>query len=91
MQRNPHLAARAQPKNRLEDRQSRNDPVPPEDLTGCIPLLLNPFLEHHEKPLKSLEPQIWDEDVLASVGKETNDFANTQKLQLTYVCSFDRS
>jgi len=62
-----------------------------EDLTGCIPLLLNPFLEHHDKPLKSLEPQIWNDDVLASVGRETIDFANAQRLEhRTYVCSFDR-
>lgn len=62
-----------------------------EDLTGCIPLLLNPFLAHHDKPLKSLEPQIWNDDALASVGRETIDFANAQKSEhRTYVCSFDR-
>ena len=40
-----------------------------EDLTGCIPLLLTPFLKRdkHDKSLESLEPGIWDEDVLASV------------------------
>jgi len=30
-----------------------------EDLTGCIPLLLVPFLGHPGKTLESLEPQIW--------------------------------
>ena len=40
-----------------------------EDLTGCIPLLLTPLLKRdkRDKSLESLEPGIWDEDVLASV------------------------
>ena len=40
-----------------------------EDLTGCIPLLLMPFLkvDKRDKSLESLEPGIWDEDILASV------------------------
>ena len=40
-----------------------------EDMTGCIPLLLTPFLkrDNRDKSLESLEPGIWDEDVLASV------------------------
>ena len=37
-----------------------------ETITGFIPLLLMPFLKHdkHDKNLESLEPGIWDEDVL---------------------------
>ena len=38
-----------------------------ENLTGCIPLLLTPFLGKRGKSLESLEPRIWDEEVLASV------------------------
>jgi hypothetical protein len=46
-----------------------------EDLTGCIPLLLEPFLRHPGQNLDSLEPQIWDEDVLGSVGRAVFNFA----------------
>ena len=40
-----------------------------EDLTGCIPLLLQPFFGKKDKSLESLEPGIWDVDVFASVVK----------------------
>lgn len=43
-----------------------------EDLTGCIPLLLESFLQHSGD---FLEPQIWDEDVLQSAGRNLFDFA----------------
>ncbi len=59
-----------------------------EDLTGCIPLLLNPFVMHNEKTLESLEPQIWEHEVLRSVRNQTIDFAKAKKDQLqrtTYV------
>ena len=45
-----------------------------EDLTGCIPLLLEPFLGKKDKSLESLEPGIWDVDVLFSVVKSAFDF-----------------
>ena len=45
-----------------------------EDLTGCIPLLLQPFFGKKDKSLESLEPGIWDVDVLASVVKSAFDF-----------------
>jgi hypothetical protein len=47
-----------------------------EDLTGCIPLLLTPFLKRdkHDKSLESLEPGIWNEDVFASVVRTAFDF-----------------
>ncbi len=50
-----------------------------EDLTGCIPLLLTPFMRYSDKALESIEPHIWDDEVLASVGKETIDFADAQR------------
>ena len=46
-----------------------------EDLTGCIPLLLGPFVAHPGEPLEVLEPQIWDDAPLATVVHETMDFA----------------
>jgi hypothetical protein len=53
-----------------------------EDLTGCIPLLLNPFVTHLGKPPEILEPLIWQDEILASVGRETIDFANAKKYEL---------
>ncbi len=61
-----------------------------EDLTGCIPLLLNPFVMHREKTLEFLEPQIWMDEALESVRRETIDFASAKKSELddrTYVRS----
>jgi hypothetical protein len=46
-----------------------------EDLvTGCIPLLLEPFLGKPGKSLESLEPDVWDNDILASVVTTAFDF-----------------
>ena len=45
-----------------------------EDLTGCIPLLLEPFLGNKGKSLEFLEPGVWDDDVLASVVNTVFDF-----------------
>ena len=45
-----------------------------EDLTGCIPLLLEPFLGKKDKSLESLEPGIWDVDVFVSVVKSAFEF-----------------
>jgi hypothetical protein len=50
-----------------------------EDLTGCIPLLLRPFLGHAGKTLASLETHIWDDTTLADVGKNTLSHAYHQK------------
>ena len=61
-----------------------------ENLTGCIPLLLNPYVMHHEKTLEDLEPNIWMDEILESVRRETIDFANAKKSELdsrTCVCS----
>ncbi len=61
-----------------------------EDLTGRIPLLLNPFVMHREKTLEFLEPQIWMDEALESVRRETIDFASAKKSELddrTYVRS----
>jgi len=55
-----------------------------EDLTGCIPLLLKPFVVEHEKTLESLEPGIWESEVLESVYKQTIDFAKAKKRELKY-------
>jgi hypothetical protein len=49
-----------------------------EDLTGCIPLLLVPFLGHLGKTLESLEPQIWADEILASVVTSTIAFGRKQ-------------
>lgn len=49
-----------------------------EDLTGFIPLLLHPFSGHPGKSLESLEPEIWDNEVLASVVNTTIDFGVKQ-------------
>lgn len=46
-----------------------------EDLTGCLPLLLETFVAHPGEPLEALEPQIWDDAPLATVVHETLDFA----------------
>ncbi|KIM41718.1 hypothetical protein M413DRAFT_27310 [Hebeloma cylindrosporum] len=46
-----------------------------EDLTGCLPLLLEPFVAHPGEPREALEPQIWDEPPLSTVVDETLDFA----------------
>jgi len=59
-----------------------------EDLTGCIPLLLKPFVMHHEKTLESLEPQIWEDLVLESVRRR---FCKGQKTRVATsygVCPF---
>lgn len=53
-----------------------------EDLTGCIPLLLHPFLMHSGKSFQSLEPLIWDDEALASVGRDIIDFARKQRSNL---------
>ena len=61
-----------------------------EDLTGRIPLLLNPFVMHPEKTLEFLEPKIWIDEALESVRRETIDFASAKKSELddrTYVRS----
>jgi len=61
-----------------------------EDLTGRIPLLLNPFVMHHERTLESLEPQIWMDEALESVRTEIINFASAKKSELndrTYVHS----
>jgi len=61
-----------------------------EDLTGRIPLLLNPFVMHREKTLEFLEPQIWRDEALESVRREIIDFASAKKSELddrTYVRS----
>jgi hypothetical protein len=47
-----------------------------EDLTGCIPLLLGPFLGHSGKSLADLEPEIWhDAQPLREVTLGTEAFA----------------
>jgi hypothetical protein len=46
-----------------------------EDLTGCIPLLLGPFLGHSGKSLADLEPEIWHAPPLWDVTTRTNTFA----------------
>ena len=46
-----------------------------EDLTGCIPLLLRPFVSNAGKALNKLEPAIWDDDLLASVRINVLEFA----------------
>jgi len=53
---------------------SETDKQRVEDLTGCIPLLLEPFLGNPGKSLESLEPEIWDNDVLSSVVATAFDF-----------------
>jgi hypothetical protein len=53
-----------------------------EDLTGCIPLLLDPFVMHREKTLESLEPQIWVDEIFESVRRQTIDFAMAKKQDL---------
>jgi hypothetical protein len=58
---------------------SDDDKLRVEDLTGCIPLLLDPFLGHSGKSLEALEPEVWDEDVLTSVVETAYDFAAGQK------------
>ncbi len=61
-----------------------------EDLTGCIPLLLKPFVMHHEKALKTLEPQIWEDEILEFIHRQTIDFAMAKKRELQHhmcVCS----
>ena len=45
-----------------------------EDLIGCIPLLLEPFVAHPGEPLEALELQIWDDTPLVTVVHETMDF-----------------
>ena len=46
-----------------------------EDLTGCIPLLLGPFLGHSGKSLADLEPEIWHAQPLRDVTTRTDTFA----------------
>ena len=61
-----------------------------KDLTGRILLLLNPFMMHCDKTLEFLEPQIWMDEALESVHRDTFDFANAKKSELddrTYVRS----
>jgi hypothetical protein len=53
---------------------SETDKQRVEDLTGCIPFLLEPFLGNPGKSLESLEPEIWDDDVLSSVVAAAFDF-----------------
>jgi hypothetical protein len=53
---------------------SDDDKLRVEDLTGRIPLLLEPFLGNSGMNLDALEPGIWNEDVLDLVVKTTYDF-----------------
>ena len=46
-----------------------------EDLTGCIPLLLDAFVRRGGKTLDDLEPEVWEDDILASVVSNTKAFA----------------
>ena len=52
-----------------------------EDLTGCIPLLLEPFVRSKGKTLDDLEPQIWEDPVLLSVHKSTIDFGQKKLVE----------
>jgi hypothetical protein len=52
-----------------------------EDLTGRIPLLLHPILQHNGDTLKFMEPGIWKDGVLASVI--TNVLSFVEKTYLT--------
>jgi hypothetical protein len=54
-----------------------------EDLTGCIPLLLRPFVKRSSMTLDALEPTIWNDPVFASVTTNTWDFAMKQMAQLS--------
>ena len=53
---------------------SDDDKLRVEDLTGCIPLLLEPFLGHSGMDLEALESGVWKEDILASVVNTTYNF-----------------
>jgi len=57
---------------------SDDDKLRVEDLTGCIPLLLEPFLGNSGKNLEALEPGVWNVEVLASVVRTTFDFGEEQ-------------
>ena len=50
-----------------------------EDLTGCIPLLLEPFKQHGGKSLESLESDIWTDGDLGAVTLYTFQFAEHKK------------
>jgi hypothetical protein len=50
-----------------------------EDLTGCIPLLVSQFLGYSGQTLDSLEPKIWDNEILAPVATNTIDYAGAIK------------
>jgi hypothetical protein len=54
-----------------------------EDLTGCIPLLLTPFISKAGKDLNQLEPAIWEDSLLASVRDDVLAFATGQRRQET--------
>ena len=62
-----------------------------EDLTGSIPLLLKPFVMHRTKTLASLEPQIWSDEALESVRRQTIGFANAKKLELQHPTAYVHS
>jgi hypothetical protein len=52
-----------------------------EDLTGCIPLLLGPFLECGGKDFRTVETVIWKHRDLVAVGVNVRDFAKKRSDQ----------
>jgi len=57
---------------------SDDDKLRVEDLTGCIPLLLEPFFGHSGMNLEALELGVWNAEALASEFKTTFDFGIKQ-------------
>ena len=53
-----------------------------EDLTGRIPLLLHSILKRNGATLKFMEPDIWEDEVLASVVMDVLSFVEKKYLSL---------
>ena len=58
---------------------SEDDKQRIEDLTGCIPLLLKPFLRHPGGSLMSLEPDVWEDGELKAIWENVYTAALAQK------------
>jgi len=51
------------------------DKIRVQDLTGCIPLLLRPFLAWNGQDYRAVEENIWNSRDLIAVKQNVRDFA----------------
>ena len=57
---------------------SKDDLADIEDLTGCVPLLLRPYLLFHTRSFPEAVGQILRSEELVRVGRDIRTFANVK-------------